>query len=94
MQKSNQKMERLSYALDFQESAAADDNEADVDKLIKFVAKDHQKGTLVDVSFTMWDVNRIIKFPNFFIKQLSSLQYNSSRLLTTTSRMMNSLDRP
>lgn len=109
MQKSNHKMERLSYTHD-QASVAADDNVADVDKLIKSVTRDHQNGTIVDVSFTqngnnfcvslcdktmllcstsMWDVNRIIIFPDFFIKQLtfvpSSLQYNSNHLLTSTS---------
>lgn len=108
MQKSNQKMEKLNYISN--PAAAADDDEADVDKLIKSVTRDYLNGIVMDVSFTrngnsfclsfldnsvmfcstsMWDVKRVIKFPDFYIKQCRfipfSLDYNPNELLTLTS---------
>lgn len=107
LQKSNQKMERLNYI----DNPADDENDdTDVDKLIKSVTRDFQNGIVVDVSFSqngnsfcmsfldscvmfcstsMWDVKRVIKFPDFYIKQCdfipSTHEYNPNMLLTATS---------
>lgn len=105
LQKSNQKMERLNYI-----DGADDNGDADVDKLIKSVTRDHQNGIVMDISFSqngnnfcvsfldssmmfcstaMWDVKRVIKFPDFYIKQCdfipSTQDYNPNMLLTLTS---------
>lgn len=110
MLKSNQKMEKLTYTADPTAAVADDDDESDVDKLIKSVTRDYLNGIVMDVSFTqngnsfclsfldnsamfcstsMWDVKRVIKFPDFFIKQCefipSSHDYNPNELLTLTS---------
>lgn len=107
LQKSNQKMEELNYIYD---TADDDDNDADVDKLIKSVTRDYLNGIVQSVSFShngssfcvgfldnslmlcstsLWDVRRVIKFPDFYIKQCdfitSTHGYNPNMLLTLTS---------
>jgi hypothetical protein len=107
MQKANQKMEKLNYIY---EPADDGDDEADVDKLIKSVTRDHLNGSVVDVAFTqngnnfcvsfldnsmmfcstsMWHVRRVIKFPDFYIKQsdfiTSSDGCSSDMMLTANS---------
>ena len=105
LQKSNQKMERLNYIDDL-----ADDDDFDVDKLIKSVTRDYRNGIVMDISFSqngnsfcvsfldssimfcstsMWNVKRVISFPDFYIKQCdfipSTHEYNPDMLLTLTS---------
>lgn len=109
LQKSNQKMERVNYI--HEPADDVDDNDADVDKLIKSVTRDYQNGIVQSVSFapngssfcvsfldnslmlcstTMWDVRRVIKFPDFYIKQCDFItsshdRHSPSWLLTLTS---------
>lgn len=107
LQKANQKMEKLNYV-----SQPDDDNDdnMNVDKLIKALTRDSYNGIVMDASFapngssfclcfadnsmmfcsaTLWDVRRVIKFPDFYIKQSDFITYNgennANMLLTATS---------
>lgn len=101
-------MEKLNYIND---PADDDDNDVDVDKLIKSVTRDYQRNGIIQsvvfsrngnsfclsfldnalmlCSTSMWDVRRVIKFPDFFIKQCDFIssphEYNPTMLLALTS---------
>jgi WD40 repeat protein len=110
LQKSNQKMEKVNYSNEPADDGD-DDDEADVDKLIKSVTRNYNNGIVMDVSFSekgnlfcvsfmddcmmicstsMWEVRRVIKFPDFYIKQCVfvpsfSSEYKPDIMLTLTS---------